>query len=369
MGAVDKSELFGAEVVDQVLLIEVDQIDEGDRLRAVDPVWAEALGHMMAREGQKKTIDVCREPGAARWTLVDGAHRLAGARMKGLVYLRAEVVSADREERRLREILAQLAHRGLTDPLDRAAFIAELVQIKRAQAGFKEAAFRDASVPRNRAISEEAAMTSDTMSNVYGWSDEVGDELGFSGRTIRRDLLIYRMLPPSLVARLRKARPAIARNATQLRALAKLEEGKQRRIVERLENYPGVSFPEALATVNGKVPTDPEAKRLSAFVGAFARMGIAEKKGALAQLAGMLPAGFRLVEGEQPTVADRAVLTEYEAERIFVGVRDALFYHGLTKPEATNRIALDNWRDAGDRLNIAEAIAKRFAAQAGERAA
>ncbi len=42
-------------------------------------------------------------------------------------------------------------------------------------------------------------------------------------------------------------------------------------------------------------PLADNAKRLSAFIGAFARMGVAERKGALAELKGMLPAGFELV--------------------------------------------------------------------------
>ena len=272
-GATDRSELHGADIVDQVLLIAVDQIDEGERLRQVDPTWAEALGHMMRRDGQKKTIDVCRLPGADRWTLVDGAHRLAGARQQGIVYLRAEVVSANRDERRLREVLAQLAHRGLSDPIDRAAFVAELVQLKRAAAGLDTVAARDGmAIPNlSRLVADETNGTLETISRVYGWSDEVGAELGFTGRTIRNDLMLYRGIAPSQIARLRDARHPVAKNAGQLKALAKLDPEQQRRIVDLLV-LPGASLnygqpksvSEAIAHPLGSKPqqkSDPEAKR------------------------------------------------------------------------------------------------------------
>jgi hypothetical protein len=44
------------------------------------------------------------------------------------------------------------------------------------------------------------------------------------------------------------------------------------------------------------VTRSAEDKRLSTFIGTFARMSLAEQRGALAQLAGMLPAPFKLVE-------------------------------------------------------------------------
>lgn len=299
--AIDRSELDGAEIVDQVLLIPVDQIDEGERLRAVDPVWAEAIGHLMQRDGQKKDIEVCRLPGATRFTLVDGAHRLAGARQLGIAHLRAQLVSANREERRLREIMAQLGHRGLTDPLDRAAFVAELVLLKRAQAGLTDTAHRDASV--KKAVRIETDRTMETISNVYGWSDVVGAELGLTGRTIRNDLMLFRGIAPSLVARLRSVRHPVLRNAGQLKRLAQLSDADQSRTVDTLLDYPGLTTVAAARAhlAGGSAARDPEAKRLSAFIGAFARMSVAEKKAALSELAGMLPAGFRLEQG--PKVA------------------------------------------------------------------
>ncbi len=287
-----------AEKSDDIVLIRVDQIDKGERLRAVDPVWADALGSVMAREGQNTPIEVCRLPGRTRWTLVSGAHRHTGAELHDIAYLKAIIVSADRASRRLREISENLWRRDL-DPIDRAAFLAELVLLKRTQAGLDVASQRDAKVSQRfkDRIDSEATEHLDTMSTCYGWSDEVADQIGLSSRSIRRDLMLFRGLSPSIVAALRDARHPMYRNATQLRSLAKLSPADQPRIVDQLLAGTAKTVNEAIARTRGSNKAiDPEAKRLSAFLGAFSRMGLAEKKGALAQLAAQLPAGFTLFD-------------------------------------------------------------------------
>lgn len=304
----DFGELLGAEVTEQVLLIQVSQIDAGDRLRPIDPVWAEALGQIMRREGQRTPIEVCRLPGAKRWTLVAGGHRHAGAMAADIVYLKAIVVSADRDDRRLSEVSENLWHREL-GPVDRAAFVAEAVAIHKRRAGIdptKDGRAVSANVRWQKAVKDEASDATVTMTDAYGFTNTVASELGFSISKVERDLMLYRRLSPSLIARLQVERHPVATNATQLRALAKLEHPDQRRVVDLLLGKgagagatPPKTVNDAIARMRGSNRAiDPEAKRLSAFVGAFARMSIAEKKGALAQLGGMLPAGFTLVEGD-----------------------------------------------------------------------
>ncbi len=89
---------------------------------------------MMARDGQRTAIEVCRLPGATRWTVVTGGHRLVGAQFAEIEYLRAQEVSPNRHERRMSEVLENLARRDL-DPIDRAAFIAELVTLHKVKVG------------------------------------------------------------------------------------------------------------------------------------------------------------------------------------------------------------------------------------------
>lgn len=300
--AVDHSPLNGAEVVGQILLIPTRDIDQGERLRDIDPVWAEALGHVMQRERQRTPIEVCRLPGQTRWTLVAGGHRHAGALQVGIEYLRAEVVSANRDDRRMREVSENLWHKGL-GPIDRAAFIAEAVAIHKRRAGIDPTAdgrVASANARWQKAVSAEAADATETISVAYGWSDQIGEQLGFTGRTIRNDLMLFRRLAPSVVARLKAERHPLATNATQLRALAKLDRELQAQAVDALlrDDDPARSVGEAIKAVEGRraPPADPETKRLSAFIGSFQRMTLAEKRGALLHLIenGLIPHGFVL---------------------------------------------------------------------------
>lgn len=277
------------------VLVRADQVDEGDRLRPVDPVWAEALGQIMAREGQRTPIEVCRLPGRSRWTLVAGGHRLAGARLADIEFLRAEVVGADRDERRSREISENLWRDDLL-PLDRAAFIAEAVAIQKRRAGIdpaKDGRAVSAAVRWQKQLAEDAGDASATIAVAYNLTAELVDAIGLSARTIRDDLMLHRRLPASLIEKLRGAEHPVLLQFGQLKALAKLDEVAQHRAVDAL-----VAGATTVAKAVGtNRPSDPDAKRLSAFIGAFSRMGVAEKKAALFQLEGMLPAGIRLEVG------------------------------------------------------------------------
>lgn len=294
--AVDHSDLHGAEVVDQVLLIPTHLIERGERLRNIDPVWAAALGQLMLRDGQQTPVEVCRLPGRTTYTLVAGGHRHAGAEHVGIQYLRAIQVSAGRDDRRMREVNENLWRKDL-DPVDRAAFIAEAVAIQKRRAGIAADASRVAKVNGNKAITAEATDMLETISSTYGWSEEIGAQLGFTGRTIRNDLFLYRRLAPSLVARLREARHPAAVNATQLRALAKLDEAQQGRAVDMLLDGRARGAADAVKALSGKRAPDPADKRFSTIIGTLARMGHAERAGLLQSpdFHALLPAEARVL--------------------------------------------------------------------------
>lgn len=299
-----------ANTLNDFVSVRVDQIDMEERLRQVDPIHAEVIGSAMVREGQCTPIVVCRLPGRSAWTLVAGAHRVEGARLKGIEHLKAEEIAPNALLRRQREVSENLWRKDL-DPIDRAAFIAELVQLHKLRIGVSPVASSHAiaaSARWQKALKTKAEDATATIAVAYGWADSVAEQTGLSPRSIYNDLLLHR-LSPSLVARLRDKRHPIATNASQLRALAKLDPEIQEQVVDRLlganaplaEVFGGAKAPltvaDALARVRGSnKPNDPEAKRLSAFIGAFQRMGVTEKKGALFQLGGMLPAGHRLVD-------------------------------------------------------------------------
>ncbi len=290
-GAPDTAKAAAPDIVGQIILLRPEEIDAGGRLRPVDPVWAEALAGILQAEGQRTPIEVCRLPGRKTYTLVTGAHRHAAAAKRGLM-LRAEVVTNDAAERRLREISENMHRRDLA-PLDRAAMLAELVAVHKVRAGLDpNADGRTASVAARwqKALQNEADDTTATIAVVYGWTSDIAGRIGLSARTIRDDLLLHRRLPAAGVEQLREVAHPILNNAAQLRALAKMDESEQRKVIRRLAD--GARTIADARDAKSAQPAD--AKRLSAFIGAFGRMSLSEKKGALAQLAGMLPAGWSL---------------------------------------------------------------------------
>lgn len=287
-------------IAGEILLIPVDAIEIGERLRPIDAAWAEALGHVMAREGQQTPIEVCRLPGRDGWRLVAGAHRLTGARSAGMELIEAREVSNSAAFRRLREVGENLWRRDL-DPIDRAAFIAELAALKKAERGLApgtDGRAASAQARWQKAVKAEAEDTSVTLTVVYGWNDELAAELGISKSGIERDLTLYRRLAPGVIATLREARHPILKNAAQLRQLAKLEARDQAKAAAHLTGGRAANAGEAIALVKGKPKRlqDPAEKRLSTFLDTYSRMSLTEKKGALALLAEQLPAGFTLTE-------------------------------------------------------------------------
>ncbi|MDF7777343.1 hypothetical protein P1X14_18945 [Sphingomonas sp. AOB5] len=288
-------------VAAEIVLLDPNEIEIGDdRLRVIDTLWATGIGASMAREGQINAVHVCSRAEGGYRLAGPGAHRVTGARIAGIP-IEAKIVSANVAGQRRREA-AENVFRRPNDPLERAAAVAELVRLHREKVGLQEANRRHASVPTSRAaaLRDEAKATLDTMSNVYGFSAEIGEALGFSDRTIRRDLFLYRNLAPAAVGYLRGARHAVLDNAAQLRALAKLDPDRQAAVVQLLvapeDRARTVSEAVGRLGYSNSVRMDAEAKRLSTFIGTFKRMGLAEKKGALAHFAPLLPAGFKLID-------------------------------------------------------------------------
>jgi ParB family chromosome partitioning protein len=267
-----------------VITLNPAEIVLGERLRPIDQAWATAIGQSMAREGQIHAVDV-RRNSEGQWELAGaGGHRVTGARLTNIP-VECRVVAFGSDLIRRREAAENLFRRA-NDPLERAESMAELVRLHRENAGIEAADRRGKSVPKR--LKEEAEETCATFAQVYGWAEEVGAELGFSKRTVQYDLLLYRSLPPSLIKQLRDAKHPILKNASQLRALAKLPTPEQGVAAARL--VAGVkSIGEAIALVRRTNKPLPEDKRLSAFIGAFQRMSLAERKGALSALAPLLP--------------------------------------------------------------------------------
>lgn len=326
------------EVVGQIVLLPVADIEIGERLRPVDPVAAEGIGRTMQLMGQKKPIEVCRLPGRKQWTVVDGAHRVTGAQVVGITHLRAEVVENDVDERLEREITAEVFDPQLA-PLDRAMFVGRLAELNKKRAGIttEETPQAIAAKARWEKVKADAADASLTVRDAYGFNDRIAERLGFSIATIERDLFLYRHISSSAVGRLRAVAHPALQSAGQLRKLAKLDEDAQKAAVDRLlweeegsEARKPLTLDEAIAAGKAKVAAQPDAetKAFSQFFSAFGRMSAGQKKTALAKLADMLPAGYRLTFGEQLTNTGFPEGYEDEREKALVaieGARDVIF--------------------------------------------
>ena len=267
------------DIVGQIILVDPDQVDASNRLRPVDPVWVEALGGILAAEGQRTPIEICRLPGRAGYTLVTGAHRHAAAARMGL-QLRAEVVTNDAAERRLREISENLHRRDLA-PLDRAAFLAELVAVHKVRAGIDPSVDgRTASVNARwqKSLKNEADDTTATIAFVYGWNDAIADSVGLASRTVRDALLLHRRLPASGVAELRAVAHPILNNAAQLRALAKMEEGQQRKVIRCLTDG-AKNIADARKMLFGEDKKSLDQRRFNAALNIIGRMTRRERMG------------------------------------------------------------------------------------------
>lgn len=358
MATAPANDTFEPVVAGEIIIVDPMLVDiVGERLRPIDPVWAGTIGRSMEIDGQITPIDIAPNPEVSgRWMLSGpGGHRLTGAQMRQHGGIEARVVSSDFNTQRRREAAENIFRRS-NDPIERAAQVAELVRLHKIERGIdptKDGRSASINMRWKKAIADEADDTTATIAIVYGWSDDVGEQLGLSARTVRNDLLLYRRLAPSLVARLRTARPLLAKNATQLRALAKLDADEQEQVVATLENSPTVkSVGDAIARVRGSNRAiDPEAKRLSTFIGAFARMGVTAKKGALPELREHLPAGWSLTEGAPPKASLSAEHERYREEALEAIDRALLFLDGLIEDEADLRDA------TGDRAAEMDAVA------------
>lgn len=282
--------------VAEVYEIPVDMIQFGERLRPIDQDWALALGQIMQAEGQRTPIEVCRLPGQTGFMLTAGGHRLAGRIATRQPTIRAIFGSANAVERRLAEVSENLWRKEL-GPLDRAAFVAQLHDTLRAKAGIAP----DANLHQlaaNKRWKHEADDASRTMRLAYGWAEEAAQHLRVDRATIYRDLQLYRGLAPDVMTGLQGH--AVAGKAGELRALAKLPAADQRRIMTALLSGEARSVGEAAAMLTGKVKPAPDAKRLSAFLGSYERMGAAERRAALRTLAKLkLPAGVSITFAEK----------------------------------------------------------------------
>lgn len=240
-------------VIGDIVAIDAADIDASERLRPIDEAWGVALGHIMLTEGQRTPIEVCRSTKGKPWRLVSGGHRHWAAGMfLDLNPLKAIEVEAGELSRRQAEIAENLWRRAL-DPLDRAVFVAEMHDVLRARAGLAASIVPQeiaANARWKKQLRDAADDACDTMTHAYGFTTAIADQIGLQKRTVERDLMLARRLSQRVVSALRGHK--VASNATELRALARLDAGQQEAVAaEILAGAKGVAA--ALANIAGKI--------------------------------------------------------------------------------------------------------------------
>ncbi|MGE0773557.1 MAG: hypothetical protein AB7L36_00740, partial [Sphingomonadaceae bacterium] len=145
------------------------------------------------------------------------------------------------------------------------------------------------------ALRDEVEDTCAKFAHVYGWEESVGEALGMSRRSIHNDLSLFRLVIqpfPELAEQLAK-HPVVGENASQLKAIAAVkDEGRRRAVIEALLADHELSADEARVQCGINAPAGPtpvaHQKFYNQIEGGWGRLGIAEKRRFLPNIAAML---------------------------------------------------------------------------------
>lgn len=265
-----------------VLLIPVDQIDPGDRLRQLKEEQALAIGAAIKADGQYDPITVARLPGSTRFILVDGLHRLEGCKAQGIAHIEARIGTANREARVRQEVLSGVA-RATHDVFDKAAQVAALAVLAREAAG--KPAIGDLRKLNGRPLQEamdDAAAELVTITNSMHWSESAADHMGCSASTVRKYTLIAARFSPENVDVLR--RKGLVKELVPLLALASLQPAQFEQAMTIIANTADVTIAQALASVADKVPPTPFNRKFEKFIGWVDGLDVRERKQIMADL-------------------------------------------------------------------------------------
>lgn len=242
-----------------VVLLTLDRIVVGERLRSVDEDWVKLLAASLAERGQDTPIQVSPPGPDGRHALIAGAHRLAAARQLGWAEIAAVVRDLGPLEARLAEIDENLMRRELSE-LDRAVFLSERKAIwdqlhpSTARPG-----------PRNKIADKNVRNST--------FAVETARKLQIDERSVRRAIARAR-LEPELRALLAPTR--WADHGATLDALVRETPERRRALVEALTRAeaPAPSLAAARAALGlAPAPRPPEEAALARLENAWRRAG------------------------------------------------------------------------------------------------
>lgn len=174
--------------------VPVDAIDiPNDRLRSLKAHEAEAIGKAMVADGQYEPITIAQLPGRDGFTLIDGLHRLTGARLVGMATIQAVFGPAEADARRRREVLSAWARAG-HDAFDKALQVAEMAGLEGRGRGRRHARFGQG----------DADDFCNTMLQALRWDEATAAALGISRMQVFRHLKLATFYDQKRIARLRE---------------------------------------------------------------------------------------------------------------------------------------------------------------------
>ena len=220
---------------DTILEVPLELIDDSDRLREVDPAWAEALAGHIREFGLQTPVEI-REAGPdGRHKLVFGAHRVAAFRSLLIDNIPAKIFRGNDLQARLAEIDENLVRREL-GPLERAIFLAER---KRVYLALNPAATRG-KVGKNKEF---------RIREIISFASSVAKKIGLSERAVNLDIAIAEALAPDVRHTLQEERLGLKQ--TELRRLAEWAPERQRAVVAAMVDR-GASFGAAVEFVGAR---------------------------------------------------------------------------------------------------------------------
>lgn len=267
--------------------IEIAKIGAMSHLRAPRAARIEAIRAAIEREGQREPIEVS-PAGNGLFALAHGLVRIEALKLLGATEVLAVVRKATADERRRREIDANLLQEGCT-LLERARYLA-------LRKDLYEREHPELTHGGNqRAGTGKFGRATELPNLATRFSAWAAAAYGVNERTIQRLTKIGADLDSGAAALLSSTEWADAQSA--LEQISRLEAGLQIEVAGLLSRHtdPVATVAEAIAIAAGRPADNQPAKGWSSFIGGWGRMGARERREALREIAQDLPTGVRIV--------------------------------------------------------------------------
>jgi ParB family chromosome partitioning protein len=241
--------------------IALSQIETSGRKRPIDPLRAEAYAASIDAEGLAQPIRVRPAPGRAGvYILVTGGHRLAALELldwNELIVGQHVIVVDDSEDAAAGLELVENLYSGMT-ALDRAIFLFEAKQRYDAKRGEARGRKRkDQQSQFDKIMPETGIIFSQRFSK------HAAERVGLSDTQIRQSVAIAKALDPEIIPQLRGT--MIESNQNELKLLAELDGGNQRKVVAAIKGGEVKTISQARVVVGlDKPKTDDPQTRIYA---------------------------------------------------------------------------------------------------------